>query len=132
MKGCYRCLLSYYNQPDHEHIDRKDESVLRLLLRLARSTVAPARKAAADGDAVGWPAAFERWGVPAPDAEPMTLGDRAVPLVWRRFAVAAVAGSVDDETRTAATWLGYDLIELPEQPGDAPPADLLAALGMSG
>lgn len=22
--GCYRCLLSYYNQPDHELIDRKD------------------------------------------------------------------------------------------------------------
>ncbi|MCB1615601.1 MAG: DUF1998 domain-containing protein, partial [Pseudomonadales bacterium] len=24
--GCYRCLLSYYNQPDHELIDRKDEA----------------------------------------------------------------------------------------------------------
>jgi very-short-patch-repair endonuclease len=32
--GCYKCLLSYYNQPEHELIDRRDEQVLRLLCRL--------------------------------------------------------------------------------------------------
>lgn len=30
--GCYRCLLSYYNQPDHALIDRKDKSARGLLL----------------------------------------------------------------------------------------------------
>ena len=35
--GCYRCLLSYYNQPDHERIDRRNEDMLDLLCRLARS-----------------------------------------------------------------------------------------------
>lgn len=30
--GCYRCLLSYYNQPDHELIDRKDVGADGLLL----------------------------------------------------------------------------------------------------
>jgi hypothetical protein len=39
VKGCYRCLLSYYNQPDHELIDRTDKEVRLLLLRLARSSV---------------------------------------------------------------------------------------------
>jgi Domain of unknown function (DUF1998) len=34
-KGCYRCLLSYYNQPDHELIDRTAQTALRILLRLA-------------------------------------------------------------------------------------------------
>lgn len=34
--GCYRCLLSYFNQPDHEIIDRRDEQARRLLLRLAQ------------------------------------------------------------------------------------------------
>lgn len=33
--GCYRCLLSYYNQPDHEQIDRRDPDALRILWRLA-------------------------------------------------------------------------------------------------
>jgi hypothetical protein len=36
-KGCYRCVLSYYNQPDHENIDRQDRDVMNALLRLARS-----------------------------------------------------------------------------------------------
>ena len=35
--GCYKCVLSYYNQPEHKHLDRKDPKVLDLLCRLARS-----------------------------------------------------------------------------------------------
>ena len=39
VKGCYRCLLSYYNQPDHELIDRTNVEARKLLLRLACSAV---------------------------------------------------------------------------------------------
>lgn len=35
--ACYRCLLSYYNQPDHELIDRRDEAAMRILWRLAEA-----------------------------------------------------------------------------------------------
>ncbi len=35
--GCYRCLLSYYNQPEHPQIDRRNEAVLDLLCRLTRA-----------------------------------------------------------------------------------------------
>jgi Lhr-like helicase/very-short-patch-repair endonuclease len=39
--GCYRCLLSYYNQPDHTLIDRKDKEagglLLDILCRLTRA-----------------------------------------------------------------------------------------------
>lgn len=39
--GCYRCLLSYYNQPDHTLIDRQDidndGKVLDILCRLTRA-----------------------------------------------------------------------------------------------
>jgi very-short-patch-repair endonuclease len=34
--GCYKCLLSYANQPAHKVIDRQDEKVLDLLCRLTR------------------------------------------------------------------------------------------------
>ena len=37
--GCYRCLRSYYNQPDHALIDRRQNSVKELLLRLANPDV---------------------------------------------------------------------------------------------
>jgi hypothetical protein len=41
--GCYRCLLSYYNQPDHTLIDRKDKDAGGLLLDvLCRLTTARA------------------------------------------------------------------------------------------
>lgn len=35
--GCYKCLLSYSNQPDHERIDRKSRTILDLLCRLTRA-----------------------------------------------------------------------------------------------
>jgi very-short-patch-repair endonuclease len=34
--GCYRCLLGYGNQLDHDRIDRRDLSVLGLLVQLTR------------------------------------------------------------------------------------------------
>ncbi len=36
--GCYRCLLSYYNQMDHSLIDRQNQDLLRLLCRLSVSS----------------------------------------------------------------------------------------------
>ncbi len=35
--GCYRCLLSYSNQPEHERIDRKDPALISLLCRLVHA-----------------------------------------------------------------------------------------------
>jgi len=37
--GCYKCLLSYYNQPDHDKIDRQDKKVLELLCSLVNAKV---------------------------------------------------------------------------------------------
>jgi hypothetical protein len=37
--GCYRCLLSYNNQRDHEQIDRRLPSLKQFLLDLARADV---------------------------------------------------------------------------------------------
>ncbi|MDR1902707.1 MAG: DEAD/DEAH box helicase [Treponema sp.] len=39
--GCYRCLLSYYNQPEHSIIDRRNEKVKELLVALAKGNVVP-------------------------------------------------------------------------------------------
>ena len=67
VKGCYRCLLSYYNQPDHESIDRTDSEVLTLLLRIARAEMTPlASQATEDSVSTGWRAALVRWKLPTP------------------------------------------------------------------
>ena len=76
VKGCYRCLLSYYNQPDHEHIDRTDDKVLRALLRLARGDVAPIGPSRGADEARVWVEALARWGPPLPDARQAALHSR--------------------------------------------------------
>ena len=48
--GCYRCLLSYYNQPDHPMIDRRDEAMLDLLCRLTRGERSSLGHSASAGD----------------------------------------------------------------------------------
>ncbi|MXW11080.1 MAG: DEAD/DEAH box helicase [Gammaproteobacteria bacterium] len=48
--GCYRCLLGYYNQPDHSVIDRQNEEMLDLLCRLIRGERKTLSVPAAAGD----------------------------------------------------------------------------------
>jgi ATP-dependent helicase YprA (DUF1998 family) len=37
--GCYQCLLSYFNQPDHPHINRRNSQALEMLVALANASV---------------------------------------------------------------------------------------------
>ena len=37
--GCYQCLLSYFNQPDHDNIDRRNEKAQQLLVALANANI---------------------------------------------------------------------------------------------
>ena len=129
VKGCYRCLLSYYNQPDHEHIDRNDPDALRLLLRLARSTVAlsaPSR----DGEGGDpWLKAFKDWGFPVPHGEPLALDGASLRFVWPEHRVVADIGPFAVDVNGAADAMGYAAVALPEAPGQTPPADLAELLG---
>ena len=128
--GCYRCVLSYYNQPDHELIDRRDDAVIDVLLKLATCEQdRPADAAEASDDEQAWLAAFKRWGWPAPVSE--TLGGVRYPLVWAGQMVMAVTAPPPDDLPQRCADLGRELIHLPRHPDDTPPADLAAALGVS-
>ena len=48
--GCYRCLLSYYNQPDHGDIDRKNKAMIQLLVRLSKGRSRTATGGRTPGD----------------------------------------------------------------------------------
>jgi hypothetical protein len=112
-------------------IDRTDREVKTILLRLARGRVAaaiPQSDTTQNGD---WRAALARWGLPSPDAAPLTLDGITLPLAWRTRLAAAAVGSVDDKARKAAEALGFAVAILPEAPGDAPPPQLVDLLGQS-
>jgi len=127
VKGCYRCLLSYYNQPDHELIDRTDPDALRILLRLARSETRVERRARESGPAA-WPTAIANWKLPTPDAEPLSAGNAEFPLVWRSSLVAASFEPLSAEDVAAAEALGFIVLNLPTTPGAEPPEELATAL----
>ncbi len=128
VRGCYKCLLSYYNQPDHELIDRTNEDALRVLLRLARSEVT-SRQPKSDGhDNDPWVAVAERWGLPLPDAPPAAFGGE-IPLSWSAFYVAAGPADAVDAMRSVAAGLGFTLFVIADPVAPAAPDDLAAALG---
>jgi hypothetical protein len=129
VKGCYRCLLSYYNQPDHELIDRTDADVRRILLRLARGEVSPVKQPSV-ARLSEWPKAFAAWGLPAPDSASLTVGEVTLPFAWRAHLTAATVEPPATEIATAVEALGFSLVYLPARPGSAPPSDLVALLGV--
>lgn len=128
--GCYRCVLSYYNQPDHELIDRRDPAVLDVLLNLAASERdVPARSANAGVVTYGWLAALASWGVPPPSAE--VVAGETFDLCWPGLMVMAVAGPPSDALIDRCAAIGRELIELLPEPGETIPEALAAALGVS-
>jgi len=107
--GCYRCLLSYFNQPDHEQIDRQDVKALDLLIRLMNSRSASASSSAS--------CASELRNCPAPDADPLVIGNVTIQLIWRKSRVAAVeAGLASGELSEALKTKGVRLVVLSNDP----------------
>lgn len=106
--ACYRCLLSYFNQPDQELIDRRNESVLQILLRLAFSHNAKVDRAASDDPVLD--------GCPPPDREPLTIEGFEVAMIWRAARIAAVERAVAPKTLAdGLAAKGIDLVLLPEK-----------------
>lgn len=108
--GCYRCLLSYFNQPDHELINRQNERVLAFLLRLAYSE--------ADEDASADTRTPPPWdGCPPADKEPLIIDGVSVSWVWRSFRVAALEDQpAANDLAGALKSKGVRLIIVPDEP----------------
>ena len=134
--GCYRCLLSYYNQPDHPLIDRRDPQARELLLRLAAAEttldggpgaeVGPSETAhpdapPSDTPQARWRAALAARGLPAPDPTPL----EGVALGWRDHLAAALLPGDDG---AALADLGYTVVTFDDEPTWPAAFDRLAPL----
>ncbi len=79
--GCYQCLLSYFNQPDHDHIDRRNPDALRLLIALVNANVTsindesqPSKQQATENGLLGaWLAELQARQLRQPDATEVSI-----------------------------------------------------------
>ncbi len=120
--ACYRCLMSYYNQPDHELIDRRDERARLILLRSARSALIktdsptprrssrPATPLDTNGSVSSWLVRAQALELPVQDNEPFVVGGQRVPLVWRGHYVAALLDAPDAELITQLEDKGFEIV----------------------
>jgi hypothetical protein len=116
--GCYRCVLSYFNQPDHEHIERRDEDLQKILLRLAFSqTSAPEetrRHPGAAHEPQGMLVSGERDSLPKSDDDPLKIAGTTLPRVWRKKRIVAFDETeASDELITALDAKGVRYFILP-------------------
>ena len=153
--ACYRCLMSYYNQPDHESLDRRDEDARAMLLRLARARTVTRRARpqpveVSPGEVpLGsltatvtmhanltvsvenrWREEATRRGIPEQDPKPLVAGERSVRFVWRRHYVAALIDEADRPALQPMEDLGFEVIQFEDPAGwRAAFARLASALG---
>jgi hypothetical protein len=129
VRGCYRCLLSYFNQPDHELIDRTSEEAKQMLVDLARGQVV---LAAAPGDSVeggGWTGAFKDAGLPPPDGSPVCFSEQEMSFAWRSHFIAACVFPLTEATRQEAESKGWTLFELPGTAAAGVPDAMISIFG---
>lgn len=123
--ACYRCLLSYFNQPDHELIDRRREAALRFLIRLAGAEARDPADPAADDMGLD--------GCPPPDAQPLDIDGFRLDLIWRKARIAAADADVaPPELANKLAAKGIDLTLLPADPAQRAESIATLAAALAG
>jgi Lhr-like helicase len=115
VRGCYRCLLSYFNQPDHELIDRASDEAKQMLIDLARGEVVLSAAPARSESTAEWELVFKDAGLPAPDGSTVNFADQEVSFAWRSYFIAASTLPLTEAVRETAGAKGWTLFELPEK-----------------
>jgi hypothetical protein len=121
--GCYQCLLSYYNQPDHPSINRRDEEALRILVALANAQVvsvaaAPPGDPSAAGEPAdnrleAWLAELSRRGGQQPDAVsvPVQQGAATAAAQYRGSRALVFLEPIGSDIRDSLIDKGWQLLD---------------------
>jgi len=123
--ACYRCLMSYFNQPDHAELDRRNPDARTLLLRLARSQTSDLAPAApgeppivigdgSDDRLEQWAREATAWALPPCSAKPLNGAAAEYPLAWRSLFVVAVFDDAPDSDVEGFKDAGYTVVRFPK------------------
>lgn len=126
--GCYQCLLSYFNQPDHPHINRRNAQALEMLVALANASVTPAQPDATaqptaapsahnggDGDLLtSWLQALQTGGHRPPDGTqvPALSGQITVAAQYKAARTLVVLAPLQAEHLAALVDKGQTVLDM--------------------
>lgn len=98
--GCYHCVLSYFNQPDHEYIERRDQAMQEIMLRLAFGTPSTPQETRKYPQPLTNPSRNTQVSqqedadhFPPADKNPLLIADIEIAYVWRKKRIVAVEES---------------------------------------
>ena len=130
--GCYRCLLSYYNQLDHEIIERDRSDVVQFLIDIANGKLETksTENLPVDQNDIhsDWLQKFLDEDLPVPELAPVTLSGHAFEIVWNDYFVVATTNILNGEAEKEIENHGWVVVQLPETPEDGVPFKLIKAL----
>lgn len=127
--GCYQCLLSYFNQPDHDNINRRDTDALSLLVALANADVVLTAKdqpyqvgapsIASDTMLGTWLQALDEKGLRRPDATTVPVNQGAVTAAGQYKAARALVflKPVDEAIIATLTDKGWRVLDFSDPGG---------------
>lgn len=127
VEACYRCLMSYFNQPDHEHLDRTNEKVVDFLLAMAGSETAKGQAPISDPHDVPWLSKISEWELPMPGS--LSIDGHEHQLYWSQHLLLAVPGGASAGLIDTCSARGIDVIDLPSEPPATLPANLAQYFG---
>lgn len=114
--GCYNCLLSYYNQPDHEFIDRRRPTVLKFLTELAQSTEKQReQEETPDGALAEWLCELDRLGLRHPDKLRINKAGITADALYQDKCTLVILGKAEDSVRKSAELMGYSVLEFADK-----------------
>jgi Lhr-like helicase len=118
--GCYQCLLSYFNQPDHEHINRRNADAIAMLVALANAQVQPKPlaqtvTASTEGnDRLGqWLEALTANGLRQPDSTQVAVNQGAAVAAGQYKAARALVflDTITAQTATLLADKGWQVLD---------------------
>lgn len=128
--GCYLCLLSYFNQPDHEKINRLEPEALKLLIALANASVragvaAPITPSAItdnEKDLSEWFAALDNRKLRRPDAfsVPLKGGEAFADAQYKEARTLVFFADPTADVREYAENRGQRVLVFPASPDEWP------------
>jgi Lhr-like helicase len=128
--GCYQCLLSYFNQPDHDNINRRNEAALKLLVAMANAqvvrapqvasamptTLAPSSEPPLQNTANQWLVALQSGGFNMPDTlqVPVTGTEVIADAIYRDARAVVFLTPVTDDIIRHIQDKGRSVIVMPD------------------